>query len=312
VHKRKRVLITGAYGFLGRHTAALFKEKDYEVVGIGHGHWGFEKPGEFGIDEWIEADVDQEGLSHITGQIECVIHCAGGSSVGHSLTYPLREFQRTVNSTIQLLEFIRTTYPSAHVIYPSSAAVYGDQPDVLLSERCPAAPLSPYGFYKKIVEDLCESYALNFSIPVVVIRFFSIYGAGLQKQLLWDGCNKMCSGDKKVQFYGTGKETRDWLHVKDASELIYLMASSPGKFNIVNGGTGIRISVEKILSMLSEQLETTSEIIMGNENRPGDPKHYWADMSRVKELGWQAKILIEDGLQEYVQWFKAHKEGIGK
>ena len=81
----KRILITGAYGFLGRHTAAIFKQQGCEVIGIGHGHWGFDKPGDYGIDEWIEADVDQAGLAHVTGRLDCVVHCAGGSSVGHSV-----------------------------------------------------------------------------------------------------------------------------------------------------------------------------------------------------------------------------------
>lgn len=308
----KRVLVTGAHGFLGRHAAALFKKKGFEVVGIGHGHWGFENPEDFGIDEWIEADVNQVGLSHVRGLINCVVHCAGGSSVGHSLEHPLREFQRTVNSTVNLLEFIRIKHPAASIIYPSSAAVYGDQPDILLSEDSELSPFSPYGFYKKIVEDLCESYARNFGIPVVVIRFFSIYGAGLQKQLLWDACNKLLSGKKTVKFYGTGNETRDWIHVEDAAELIYLLSKSPSGFDIVNGGSGTRIAVKDILAMLSDELETTVDILMGNENKPGDPKHYWANISKVQKLGWIPQVKIEDGLHEYVQWFKSHKQGIGK
>ncbi len=308
----KRILITGAHGFLGRNTATLFKQKGTEVIGIGHGHWGFEKPEYFGLDKWIEADINQVGLSHVRGRIDCVIHCAGGSSVGYSLSHPLREFKRTVNSTVHVLEFIRTKHPDASIIYPSSAAVYGDQLDIALSEESELVPVSPYGFYKKIVEDLCGSYARNFGISTVVIRFFSIYGAGLQKQLLWDGCNKLCSGKETVSFYGTGNETRDWIHVEDAAELIYLLSNSPRGFEIVNGGSGTRIAVRKILSMLSNELETNVDILMGNENKPGDPKHYWADIAKVQKLGWAPRVKTEDGLREYVQWFKSYQQVIVK
>ncbi|MCF8069583.1 MAG: NAD(P)-dependent oxidoreductase [Desulfobacterales bacterium] len=308
----KRILVTGAYGFLGRHTASLFKQKGCTVVGIGHGHWGFENPEDFGIDEWIEADIDQVGLSHITGHIDCVIHCAGGSSVGASIKHPFRELQRTVESTVNVLEFLRTKHPCAKLIYPSSAAVYGNQPDVPLPEDYKIVPFSPYGFYKKIVEDLCESYARNFGISSVIIRFFSVYGAGLQKQLLWDGCNKLSSGKEAVSFYGTGNETRDWLHVKDAAKLIYLLSNSPRKFEIVNGGSGIRIAIKEILSLLSIELQTSTNMQMGNENRPGDPKHYWADISKAQKLGWEPHFKIEDGLREYVQWFTLHKQGLLK
>lgn len=304
----KRILITGAYGFLGRHTAAIFKQQRCEVVGIGHGHWGFDKPGDYGIDEWIEADVDQVGLSYVTGRLDCVIHCAGGSSVGNSVEHPLREFQRTVGSTVYVLEFLRTKQPGAAIIYPSSAAVYGNQADAPISECNKIVPVSPYGFYKKIVEDLCESYARSFSVPAVIIRFFSIYGAGLQKQLLWDGCTKLCSGEKTVSFYGTGSETRDWLHVQDAAELICLLAKSPVGFEIFNGGSGKRMTVEEILSMLSGELGTSTEILMGNEDKPGDPRHYWADISRARQLGWAPRHKIEDGLREYAKWFKSHRQ----
>ncbi len=304
----KRVLVTGAYGFLGRHTALLFKQKGYDVIGIGHGHWGFQNPEEFGLDQWIEADVDQAGLSLITGPIDCVIHCAGGSSVGHSMEHPLREFHRTVNSTVDVLEFIRLKYPQTKLIYPSSAAVYGDQPDIPLAEGCKSAPISQYGFYKKITEGLCESYARNFNIPVSVIRFFSIYGAGLRKQLLWDGCTKLCSGEEDVTFYGTGSETRDWLHVKDATELIYLLAQSQEEYDVFNGGSGSRITVRKILLILAEELQTSSKICMGNESKKGDPKHYWADISKAQELGWTAQYKVADGLREYVKWFRSHRQ----
>jgi UDP-glucose 4-epimerase len=302
----KRILVTGAHGFLGRHTAALFKEKGCSVVGLGHGHWGFQKPFDFGIDDWIEADVDQEGLSHVLGKIDCVIHCAGGSSVGQSVAHPLLEFQRTVNSTVHILEFIRQKHPEAMIIYPSSAAVYGNQPDVPISEISKLAPVSPYGFYKKIAEDLCESYARNFGISAVIIRFFSIYGVGLQKQLLWDACTKLCSGEKAAKFYGTGAETRDWLHVQDAVDLIYLLSKSSAGFEIFNGGSGNRMTVKEILCMLSHEIGLSVEILMGNENKQGDPRHYWADITRLQKLGWAPQHMLKAGLREYVEWFRSY------
>ena len=307
----KRILITGAFGFLGRHTALLFKQKGWSVVGLGHGHWGFNKPADYGIDEWIDADVDSDGLAHVTGSLDAVFHCAGGSSVGYSVSHPLREFQRTVDSAIQVLEYVRLNHPKARFIYPSSAAVYGDQPDYPISEECVAAPVSPYGFYKKIVEDLCRSYSENFSMSITVIRFFSIYGVGLKKQLLWDACVKLSNEKGRIQFYGTGRETRDWLHVRDAAELVYVLNNSqePG-FEVVNGGMGARTAVADVLHRLSLKMKSSATIVMGKEEKIGDPAHYWADISKVRKLGWTPRCNLDDGLQEYVQWFKSHNSGI--
>lgn len=306
----RRILITGACGFLGRNTALLFKQKGWSVVGLGHGHWGFDSPQTFGIDEWIDADVDLEGLSHIKGSLDAVFHCAGGSSVGHSVSHPLREFRRTVDSAANVLEFVRLYHPGVHFIYPSSAAVYGDHQDTPLSEQCISAPVSPYGFYKRIVEDLCLSYVKNFALNITVVRFFSIYGAGLQKQLLWDACGKLCGGNSTVSFYGTGEETRDWIHIRDAAELVYtLLVRDKKGFDIMNGGSGKRITVSGILSMVSAELGASANITMGKEEKKGDPRHYWADISKIRMLGWQPQVSLEDGVKEYVQWFKEHNHG---
>ncbi len=303
----KRVLVTGAYGFLGRYTALLFKKKGYRVIGIGHGHWGFERPEKYGFDEWIAADVDQSGLSHVHGRIDSVVHCAGGSSVAASLTHPLREFQRTVGSTGAVLEFLRIKNPNAVLIYPSSVAVYGDQKDIALIEDCGAKPVSPYGFYKKIVEGLCESYSRNFEITVAIVRFFSIYGVGLQKQLLWDACCKLTADAEKAKFYGTGTETRDWLNVADAAELIFSLSEIiTNGFEIYNGGSGRRLTVNEILTILSMELGSSVTFVMGGENKPGDPKHYWADIQKALKLGWSPQTDIKTGLREYVHWFTKH------
>ena len=91
-----RVLVTGACGFLGRHVASRFKTRGWTVIGIGHGK--VEKHDEITLDEWIEADVVLDSLSRITRPLNCIVHCAGGGSVGESILNPMQEFQRTVES----------------------------------------------------------------------------------------------------------------------------------------------------------------------------------------------------------------------
>jgi len=301
------VLVTGAYGFLGRYTSLLFKERGWRVIGMGHGHWGFENPLDFGIDRWIEADTDFYALTKIGEELNCVIHCAGGASVGYSVQYPLRDFNRTVSSSVNILEYIRIYQPQAKLIYPSSAAVYGAKENNPLSEKENLNPVSPYGFHKKIVEELCASYASNFGLSVAIIRFFSLYGAGLKKQLLWDACNKLIRSNELVEFFGTGAETRDWLHVSDAAELIIKIAKYSEKYIIINGGYGEKTSIKQIISALSTRLDSHHLFRFNNESRAGDPKHYWADVTIAKQLGWTPKVAIETGLKEYVDWFRAQR-----
>ena len=301
----KIVLVTGAYGFLGRYTSALFKRNGFRVIGLGHGHWDFERPQDYGIDQWIEAGVDFSALNMIEAKLDCVVHCAGGSSVGYSVEYPLEDFERTVSSSIALLEYVRTNHPKARFIYPSSAAVYGNVPNVQIGEEYPTNPVSPYGYYKRIVEQLCLSYLKNYNLKCCIIRFFSIYGEGLKKQLLWDACKKISScKDTQVQFFGSGAETRDWIHVTDAAGLIYSSYVNANVDLIINGGGGQRVSNVDILQMLTRSFAEGIELDFIGQCKEGDPNHYWADISKAGQIGWEPRVSLESGVKKYVEWYK--------
>src|SRR6185312_5873943 len=118
--------------------------------------------------------------------------------------------------------FLRCYCPQATLVVPSSAAVYGAVRQIPINESGPRNPISPYGVHKKIAEDLCYSYARHFGARIALVRFFSVYGAGLRKQLLWDACNKLVVGDGR--FGGHGNEVRDWLHIEDAARLLIAAA----------------------------------------------------------------------------------------
>jgi UDP-glucose 4-epimerase len=167
-----------------------------------------------------------------------------------------------------------------------------------------SAPVSPYGFHKKIAEEICLSYHNNFNIDVGIVRYFSIYGNGLQKQLLWDACKKIYKLDKVV-FFGTGKETRDWIHVSDAVSLLYDFSLKLEGYEVINGGSGIETSINEIIRMLNESMEKPANVEFNGVVKEGDPLHFWADIAKSASLGWKPVITIEDGINEYVQYFKS-------
>jgi len=304
----KTVLVTGAHGFLGRHTSSLFKKKGYKVLGIGHGHWDFEKPNDYGIDRWTESDIEYYSLVNIEEHLDCIVHCAGGSSVGYSVNYPLRDYHRTVTSSINVLEYIRHYQPQARFIYPSSAAVYGKKENKPLNESEHLEPMSPYGFHKKMVEDLCRCYSQNFGVSTSVVRFFSIYGSGLKKQLLWDACNKIQPAGEEVIFFGTGAETRDWIHVEDATALLLKLAEKHDSVQVINGGSGKQRTIREIIGLIAEQFKSPAIISFNQKCREGDPQHYWADISSAIDIGWAPRINLEKGLQQYVRWYREQTE----
>ena len=301
----KKVLITGAYGFLGRNSALKFSREGYRVYGCGHGHWQQKEQQQWGIDHWLEGDISLSLLQAFAIEPDVIVHCAGSGSVGLSLENPALDFKKTVSGTQEVLEFIRTCSASSKLVYPSSAAVYGEHIDSPICTHEPLNPASPYGVHKKIAEELCTSYHNYFAVDSVIIRFFSIYGQGLQKQLLWDASHKLLADKECIEFWGTGNETRDWLYISDAAELIYLSSLSGRRFSIINGAFGEKTSIRETLSVLAAQLgQADKKICFNNVVRKGDPRFYHADMSDVAQYHWSAKISLQQGLQKYADWFK--------
>lgn len=298
------ILITGAYGFLGRNVAKEFKRRvENYVVGIGHGKWDKEEYSKWGIDDWYETTITFEALLNINKKFDIIIHCGGSGSVGFSWENPYEDFQKSVQSTLSILEYIRLQNIGCKFIYPSSPAVQGNLGHIQIKENMVSNPVSPYGFHKKMAEELCLSYHNNFKIDIGIIRYFSIYGNGLQKQLLWDACKKIHKSDEVI-FFGTGKETRDWIHVSDAANLLYRFSSNFKGYEVINGGSGIETSIKEIIDLLIKYMKKEVTLKFNGVVKEGDPLHFWADINKAKSLKWDLTINIEQGIKDYVQYFK--------
>jgi UDP-glucose 4-epimerase len=301
----KTALVTGAAGFLGRNTVSALKRDGYAVYGLGHAAMEGEVIRDLEINKWIEADITLKALNGLNWKFDLIVHCAGSSSVGFSIVHPMDDFNKTVNTTVALLEYMRLKNRDARLIYPSSAAVYGLKEDQPLREDAPLNPVSPYGYHKKITEELCESYAKNFTLKITVVRFFSLYGNGLKKQLLWEACNKFMDNEQSILFFGSGEETRDWLHIRDAVELICAVSRTTDGVAVLNGGSGKRVTVKEILEFMNSEFGRGQELLFNGEVRAGDPRFYRADISRANSLGWEPTVDWHEGVRDYVRWFRS-------
>jgi UDP-glucose 4-epimerase len=297
----KLALVTGAYGFLGRHVARHFASLGWEVVGLGHGGWSPEDWRQWGLAEWHPCDITMENLLVYGREPEAIMHCAGSGNVGFSMTHPAQDFKRTVEGTLHVLEFMRLHAPDAKLVYPSSAAVYGHAETMPISEDAPLSPVSPYGVHKRIAEELCRSYGKHFGVASAVIRFFSVYGRELRKQLIADACRKAMVGD--TVFPGTGKETRDWLHSSDAVALCHAaLAAASAESPVVNGGCGEPVSVREVLTLVFSLLRPEAVIQFTGHSRAGDPRDYRAAISKARALNWSPQTDWKDGVRDYVEW----------
>lgn len=301
---QKTVLITGGFGFLGRAVAHKFKLLGYRIAGIGRGRWSTDEALAHGFDVWLNASISLSSLMTMSENFDLVVHCGGNGSVGYSLANPLQDFSKTVQGTIELLEFLRVTGSKALLVYPSSAGVYGAKEDAPIKETDALNPISPYGFHKRIAEELIESYSKSYGIRSVVIRFFSIYGPGLTKQLLWDASAKLLSaGSGQAVFWGTGDETRDWIYIDDATELISHAAKFQDSFKIINGASGVRVTVSDTLNILRDALGSSAKISFNRIVKVGDPHFYHSDMQWLRDIAWKPETSLQKGVSNYVIWF---------
>lgn len=301
----KRVLVTGAYGFIGRYAARAYHNAGFYVIGLGHGTWSAAEARAWGVDEWHNADVNMDALQSYVSDVSVIIQCAGSGSVGFSLSNPMKDFERTVWTTHYVLEYIRVFSPQTTFVYPSSAAVYGMQTQLPLTVDMMPNPISPYGVHKKIVEELCAMYAQQYQLRIAILRLFSVYGEGLRKQLLWDACCKLSQGVQT--FWGTGEETRDWIHVSDVARAL-LAASSKASTGcpIVNVASGKAGKIKDILGVLFAAYGTECVPLFGGETNAGNPNHYVANIDAIMRWGWKPSVSLEQGITDYVRWYQKH------
>lgn len=297
-----RMVVTGANGFLGRHVCRAAADRGFEVIGIGHGDWTETTWRHWGLSAWHELDVSVATLLARGSKPDVLIHCAGSGSVGFSLENPSQDFERTVTTTLAVLEYIRIESPETRLVYPSSAAVYGRATNMPISVHAPLDPISPYGVHKKIAEDLCRSYGRAFGVATSIVRIFSAYGEDLRKQLLWDTCQKVTRGN--VSFSGTGNETRDWISAEDVAALLVIAAShSSPNVPAVNGATGIEATTREIVTRLFHALGASGDPEFSGVMRAGDPERFVGDCRDANALGWQPTVTWQQGIDRYAKWF---------
>jgi UDP-glucose 4-epimerase len=303
------VWITGANGFVGRHLARELADAGYSVHGIGHGAIHVSERLQLGLKSWLNGEIDAANLNALAqahGSPSRIFHLAGGSSVGLSIAQPFEDFSRTVTSTARLLEWLRGSVVQCHLVAASSAAVYGSRHAGPISEDSVLTPMSPYGQHKLMMEELCNSYAVSFGIRSTVVRLFSVYGQRLRKQLLWDVCSRLAHGETEVVLGGTGDELRDWTDVRDVVRLLTKLSESPQakNFRIINGGSGRGTSVAEIANMLVGHWDRDITVRFSGDVRAGDPFSLLADDTRLRQMAFDWKIPTDQGLADYVRWFK--------
>ena len=250
----KKILITGSHGFLGRNMSILLKKNFYKVYGIGNGKWSKKQYKKWGYDYLINGEVNLKNLLKNFNKVDYIVHCAG-RVIGLS---PYEDFLKNVLPTQAILEFIKLKKINPKIIYLSTIAVNETKGIKAIDENFLVKPNSNYALNKKISEDLLSFYSGKFKLDVLIARTTSLYGDGLKRQFIFDACKKI--SNKNNNFFGTGNEIRDWLHVSDMSRLILRFIKKGFKKKIiVNCGSGTGNRIKDVLKILMKELKVELE-----------------------------------------------------
>ncbi|WP_297506057.1 SDR family oxidoreductase [Thermococcus sp.] len=303
--KNKLVVVTGGAGFIGSHIAWELV-KDNKVIIIDNLYTGKEENVPPGA-KLVKADIrDYESIAELISNADYVFHEAAQVSVVESIRDPVFTEEVNVIGTLNVLKALLEGH--GKLIFASSAAVYGDNPNLPLKETERPKPLSPYGVTKATGEEYLRVYHELYGLPVVALRYFNVFGprqgfnqyAGVISIFI----NRALAGEPLVIF-GDGKQTRDFIYVKDVVKANILAAESRrangGVFNVA---TGKQTSILELAMKVIEITGANTSIIF-DRPRPGDIRHSLADISEIKKLGFKPEWSLEEGLKKTVEWFRA-------
>ena len=255
----------------------------------------------------IEGDIQHLDWQKLLVDVEVVYHQAAQAGVRASWGNGFRSYtERNINATQILLEAAKDAQHLKRFVFASTSSVYGDAETLPTHELIFPQPVSPYGITKLAAERLCSLYHKNFGVPVVALRYFTVYGPRQRPDMAFHKFFKLVLQDEAIPIYGDGKQTRDFTFVSDAVTANLAAATVPEAVGeIFNIGGGSRV-------VLTQVLETMEEIVGKKikrnhiEKAMGDARHTAADVSKAQKiLSYQPQVSLFEGLTQEWYWVKS-------
>jgi len=305
---KKKVLVTGGAGFIGRHLVDRLVREGHPVRIIDNLSSGKLENIQQHIDtnkvEFIKGDIRDTALvkKSVDG-VGFVVHLAAIISVPFSVENPDLTFDVNIQGTHNLL-VAATEKNVEKFVFISSCAVYGDPESKPVTEKTKTSPISPYAESKLIAERYCLSYNQSNQLKTVVLRFFNVYGPR-QSMNAYSGVitifiNKVKQKQPLI-IYGDGSQTRDFVNVRDIVDAILVaMKNQKAEGEIFNIGSGKSTSINELAKTVLELGNVDLEIKY-EKHRAGDIEHSLADITKAKKLlGYEPKVSLRDGLRELI------------
>ena len=312
-----KALVTGAGGFIGSHVVEHLFEKGFDVRALvryhAQDHFGWLE--DLPSDKLHELDIvrgdvrDPERMRHLAKDCDVIFHLAALIGVPYSYLSTTSYIDTNVNGTLNLLLAARENHSRMVVI--STSEVYGSVKTVPIRETAPLNAQSPYAASKTAADQLALSFYHSFELPVAVVRAFNTFGPRQSRRAVIPTILSQLLTDSPTLKLGSLEPIRDFSYVKDtAAGLVHVGLCDKAQGTVTNIGSGVGTSIgelaETCASLFNREVPIESEDRRIRPSR-SEVSQLICDAQKAEKLcGWKHRYTLKDGLQETVEWLRAH------
>lgn len=313
VSQGSKVLVTGVAGFIGSHLAEHLLARGYQVVGVDaltdyYAPWIKWRNLRALLSQpnfsFVKGELTELELAPLLDDVSWVFHQAAQAGVRTSWGTQFQDYLRdNLLATQRLLEAVNGR-PVQKFVFASSSSVYGDAETFPTPETVAPRPVSPYGVTKLAVEHLCHLYWRSYRVPVVGLRYFTVYGPRQRPDMAFHKFIRGLILSGPIYVYGDGLQSRDFTYVADAVAANLAAAEAGTAGEVYNIGGGSRITLIETIHLL-EELAGQPADLMYKEAQEGDARHTGADIHKAQQhLGFQPTVPLREGLRLQVEWVR--------
>lgn len=314
--KDKRVLVTGADGFIGSHLVERLLDEGAKVRAFvfynAFNRWGwldtFSKNQLQKIDVFCGDVRDPNGVAEAMKGVDVVFHLAALIGIPFSYHSPDSYVDTNVKGTLNVLQAARKEEVE-RIVHTSTSEVYGSAQSVPISENHPLNPQSPYAATKAAADHLAQSFYLSFGLPVVILRPFNTYGPRQSARAVIPTIITQLVAGQKTIYLGNTQTTRDFNFVSDTVDAFIKVAESKkSEGQVLNIGSGREVNIGDLARLIAKIMKTKVKIATEKERlRPAlsEVERLVCDATHLRELsGWVPQVTLEKGLSQTCAWIK--------
>ena len=308
-----KVVVTGAAGLIGSHLTESLLAAGHEVTGVdaftdyyarSAKERNLEKSRDHRAFRLVEGRLQDLDLRPVLENVGQVFHLAAQAGVRASWGREFAHYtDHNVLATQRLLEAARSA-GGPRVVYASSSSVYGEAPALPLREDARCEPVSPYGVSKLAAEHLGVLYHRNFGLPVVSLRYFTVYGPRQRPDMAFHRFLRAARDGEPIHVFGDGQQTRDFTFVSDIVAATRAAADSGRPGSVYNVGGGERVVLNDVLRQI-EDVTGRRLTVVRDEVQKGDMRDTFADTTAARrDLGFRSTVSLAQGLEREWEWIR--------